>query len=95
MTLPDDSGNASDGVAPDDNPTTWRWLLTDQVGLEMPGPDVVFQSQSAAEDWLRESFEDLAEDGVATVSLVNGGHAVYGPMYLTADGDGPVAQAQL
>jgi hypothetical protein len=85
----------STGLQPENNAVTWRWLFTDQVGLEMTGPDVVFESQSAAEHWLQENFEMLAEDGVATVSLLNGGHAVYGPMYLTPEGGGPAADAEL
>ncbi len=75
--------------------STWRWLLADQAGVVVSEPDVVFGSQEAAEEWLREQFEQLAEDGVATVSLMDGEHAVYGPMYLAPEGDGPVAEAEI
>jgi hypothetical protein len=99
MSQPVDNGpdhaEPDTGLQPDDTAVTWRWLFTDEVGLEMAGPDVVFESQAAAEHWLRENFETLAEEGVATVSLLSGGHAVYGPMYLTPEGDGPAADAEL
>jgi hypothetical protein len=74
---------------------TWRWLLADVAGVVVPEPDVAFASQDAAEDWLRDQFEQLAEDGVATVSLIDGEHAVYGPMYLAPEADGPAAEAEI
>ena len=74
---------------------TWRWLLADVAGVVVPEPDVVFTSQEAAEDWLREQFDELADDGVATVSLINGERAVYGPMYLAPEGDGSAAEAEI
>ncbi len=79
----------------DPGATTWHWELADVAGIKMTGPDVAFESQQAAEDWLRDEFDALADDGVATVSLRNGGSAVYGPMFLTPEADGPVAPAQL
>ncbi len=89
MSLPPD-------LPPDDEEEpTWRWLLADVAGVVVPEPDVAFTSQEAAEDWLREQFDELAEDGVATVSLINGGHAVYGPMYLAPEADGPEAEAEI
>ncbi len=94
-SLPSGEGGEARDSELDEPGVMWRWLLTDEVGLEMAGPAVVFESQVAAEDWLRESFDELAADGVATVSLLNGGHAVYGPMYLTPEADGPVAEAEL
>jgi hypothetical protein len=75
--------------------STWRWLLADQAGVVVSEPDVAFSSQQAAEEWLREQFEQLADDGVATVSLMDGEHVVYGPMYLAPEGDGPVAEAEI
>ncbi len=75
----------------------WRWLFADEAGVAMSGPtvpEVVFQTQKAAEDWLAEEFQDLSDAGIATVTLMDGEHAVYGPMYLTPDGGGAVAEAE-
>jgi hypothetical protein len=80
---------------PEEPEPTWRWLFADAAGVVLKGPEVVFTSQEAAEDWLREEFAELAEQGVATVSLVDGEHAVYGPMYLAPEGNGPVAEAEI
>ena len=76
----------------------WRWLFADEAGVAMSGPavpEIVFETQRAAEDWLGEEFEDLSAAGIATVTLMDGEHAVYGPMYLTPDGGGAVAEAEL
>ncbi len=81
-----------DSAAPE---PTWRWRLADEAGVAVPEPDAAFDSQEAAEDWLREQFGQLARDGVVSVSLVDGEHAVYGPMYLAPEGDGQVAEAEL
>ena len=77
-----------------DEQATWRWLYADEAGVVLDEPVVTFGSQQAAEDWLTENFEELADDGVAAVTLVDGERAVYGPMYLTADGDGPAAESE-
>ncbi len=74
---------------------TWRWLLADEAGVAMSEPDVAFPSQQAAEDWLQDNFQDLADAGVGTVSLNDGEHAVYGPMYLSPEGAGPAAEAEI
>lgn len=41
-----------------------------------------FADQGAAEEWLSTFFDDLAEAGVAAVSLYEGDRLVYGPMSL-------------
>ena len=73
----------------------WRWLCADDAGVVLPDRGVAFTSQVAAEDWLRDQFDQLAEDGVATVCLMDGEHAVYGPMYLGPDGTGPAADSEI
>ncbi len=78
---------------PPDEPT-WRWLLADEAGIARREPDVAFASQDAAEDWLRDEYQELSDDGVAAVTLMDGEHAVYGPMSLAPDGEGPAAEAQ-
>ena len=43
------------------------------------------QSRSSdAESWLGEAYPDLADDGVASVTLFEGDREVYGPMSLSA-----------
>ena len=74
---------------------TWRWLFADEAGVVVDGPDVAFDSQAGAEEWLRDEFEQLADDGIATVSLIDGEHSVYGPMFLGPDGTGPEAEAEI
>ena len=37
---------------------------------------------------------EAVDAGIATVTLMDGEHAVYGPMYLTPDGGGAVAEAE-
>ena len=75
-------------------PPVWRWLVADPAGVARPEPVITFGSQKAAEDWLGEEFQNLADDGVSAVTLMDGERAVYGPMLLTPDGDGPIAEAQ-
>lgn len=91
------NGSSSTSIGADgsaEEPATWRWLHADEAGVVRSEPVVTFVSQQAAEDWLTEHFEELADDGVAAVTLMDGERAVYGPMYLTADGDGPAAEAE-
>jgi hypothetical protein len=65
---------------------SWTWRLEDADGAAMSGPAVPGQpSQSDAESWLGEHWRELAEAGVAQVSLLDGEHVVYGPMPLSAD----------
>ncbi|MET3803852.1 hypothetical protein ABIB25_000838 [Nakamurella sp. UYEF19] len=90
MTVEPDLPALLDG----DGTPAWRWLFADVAGVAVAEPDVAFESQEAAEDWLRESFAQLADDGIAAVTLMDGEHAVYGPMFLAPDGDGAVAEAE-
>jgi hypothetical protein len=68
---------------------TWTWQLEDpsgapldpgEVGVEVPPAD----NQGDAESWLGEHWRELLERGVATVTLLEGGERVYGPMGLAA-----------
>lgn len=83
-----------DETAGDTVTATWRWLYADQAGVVAAGPDVTFESQEDAEEWLRDNFDELAEQGVGTVTLVDGEHAVYGPMFLGPDGTGAEAPTE-
>ena len=63
----------------------WRWRLEDSSGTEVPaaeGSGQTFPSQSDAESWIGEVWQDLLEDGVDAVTLFEGDREVYGPMSL-------------
>lgn len=61
----------------------WIWRLEDADGAELTGPAVPgHTSQSDAESWLGEHWRELADAGVAQVSLLDGDTVVYGPMPL-------------
>ena len=46
--------------------------------------DQRFVSQADAESWVGETWTELADEGVASVTLFEGERAVYGPMSLSA-----------
>ncbi len=63
----------------------WTWQYEDDSGDDLDVPDAEeFESRSDAESWLGEHFGDLAEQGVAAVTLYEGERKVYGPMSLSA-----------
>lgn len=60
----------------------YRWQSHPDPGL----PDELspaFDDQAAAEAWLAEHYDDLRDEGVASVSLVEADRVVYGPMSLS------------
>ena len=64
---------------------SWWWRLEDSAGQEVAVDDVttqVFPSQSDAESWVGEIWEDLLEGGAEAVTLFEGDRLVYGPMSL-------------
>lgn len=65
---------------------TYTWRSEDAAGNPVE-VDVVprtgFPTQAEAEAWLSESWADLADAGVAQVSLLDGDRVVYGPMSLS------------
>ena len=70
---------------------SWRWRFEDEAGAEVePGRGTTaadaggFASQSDAESWIGETWQDLLEEGVHQVSLFEAGRQVYGPMSLHA-----------
>jgi hypothetical protein len=83
----DSGGFLGERVPPN---AVWRWRLHDAAGSRLPedltgtphGPR--FTSQSDAESWLGESWRELAESGVDSVTLLEGDREVYGPMGLHA-----------
>jgi hypothetical protein len=66
----------------------WWWRLEDDTGAEVSVAEEYsaqrFVSQADAESWVGETWTELSEVGVASVSLFEGERAVYGPMSLTA-----------
>jgi hypothetical protein len=66
----------------------WWWRLEDDGGAEVVVTEEYagqrFVSQADAESWVGETWAELAEEGVAGVTLFEGDRAVYGPMSLSA-----------
>ena len=66
----------------------WFWRLEDASGAEVTVPaDYAgrrFPSQADAESWVGEIWSELADLGVAAVTLMEADRVVYGPMSLSA-----------
>ena len=64
----------------------WWWQLLDADGKVVEPADgrQEFPTRSDAESWVGEFWADLAETGVAAVTLCEGDREVYGPMSLSA-----------
>jgi hypothetical protein len=65
----------------------WSWLFLDAHGNTMAGeglPTAGFPTQSDAENYLGESWQDLLAAGVEAVTLREHEAVVYGPMSLRA-----------
>lgn len=64
----------------------WWWELRDEAGsvMELEEFDQRFHNQGDAESWVGEIWAELAEHGVASVTLFEHDRAVYGPMSLSA-----------
>jgi hypothetical protein len=65
----------------------WTWLLLDAHGEPMTGPGLpsaTFPTQSDAENYLGESWQELLGAGVESVTLREHDTVVYGPMSLRA-----------
>ncbi len=66
---------------------SWTWTYEDADGSPVTGEpttDTAFPTQSDAENWFGEEWRELAEAGVAAVTLHCDGARVYGPMRLDA-----------
>ncbi len=65
----------------------WTWTYLDEDGRPMVGEgltEALFPTQSDAEGWFGDSWQDLADVGVDAVVLRRDGAVVYGPMSLKA-----------
>lgn len=61
----------------------WTWRLEAEDGSVLDSvTSPSHANQSDAESWLGEQWRALAADGVARVTLLDGGAEVYGPMSL-------------
>lgn len=63
------------------------WRLEDASGTPLPGDagrSADFPTQADAEAWFAETWEELAEQGVAQATLLREETVVYGPMPLSA-----------
>lgn len=63
----------------------WTWSYADSSGGAIAPPEATaaaFPTQGEAESWFAETWEDLAQAGVAAVTLHQDGVIVYGPMSL-------------
>ncbi|HEX7354894.1 MAG TPA: hypothetical protein VF288_08700 [Mycobacteriales bacterium] len=65
---------------------SWSWRCESESGevLAPEGGDEQFPTQSDAESWVGEMWQDLRDRGVAHVVLLHDGAVVYGPMSLSA-----------
>ncbi|HET7305810.1 MAG TPA: hypothetical protein VFJ12_14810 [Segeticoccus sp.] len=66
---------------------TWTWTYQDADGASIkPGSKDIagFPTQSDAESWLGESWRELLDAGVESVTLLHEEDVVYGPMSLRA-----------
>ncbi|MEL4504198.1 hypothetical protein AAEX63_03815 [Luteococcus sp. H138] len=70
---------------------SYLWTAELTPGAEASSDDLTgagvgkrFEDQAQAEAWLAEYYEDLADLGVASVSLFEEDRLVYGPMSLEA-----------
>jgi len=65
--------------------TSWWWRLEDAGGAQVEVAGVTrqeFVSQSDAESWVGEVWEELLDGGADAVTLFEGDREVYGPMSL-------------
>lgn len=65
----------------------WTWQYLDAEGTPMSGAVLTtraFPTQGDAENWIGESWRDLLDSGVESVTLLEGESVVYGPMSLRA-----------
>ena len=63
---------------------TWRLEAADGSGVATQASPS-HPNQSDAESWLGENWRELAEAGVARVTLLEGTAEVYGPMSLSEE----------
>lgn len=63
-----------------------RWRYLDDSGNETSGPELSFGDQAEAEAWFTDTWPELLDSGIASVTLLDGEAEVYGPMSLHGAG---------
>lgn len=86
---PDQTPNFADSADLSKIKLPFRWEMFDEAGaVTRPAAeellDQLFENQADAESWLGEYFPELLDGGVESVSLLENGELVYGPMSLRA-----------
>ena len=81
---PEPRSSSSPARKPAGNLETWWWRWEDESGKSIAQePRQEFPSRADAESWLGEAFGELADEGVAAVTLFQDDREVYGPMSLS------------
>ena len=76
---------AGAGLPGSEAASVWWWRHEDEAGAEITqAEEQRFASRADAETWLGQAFADLADEGVAAVTLFEGEREVFGPMSLSA-----------
>lgn len=85
MNLPDVPPTFRQPPAPE-RPWWWQLLSAsgEEVAVSVEYADQQFANQGDAESWVGEVWRELAEQGVASVTLHEHDRVVYGPMSLSA-----------
>jgi len=63
----------------------WTWTYADADGADVTPPSAPtrgFPTQADAESWVGEAWHELLDQGVDSVTLLEGDTRVYGPMSL-------------
>jgi hypothetical protein len=71
----------------DEGQRPWSWRCHDASGAVTSPASAAgstFPTQADAESWLGEAWRDLLDEGVESVTLLEGEREVYGPMGLRA-----------
>lgn len=63
-------------------PWSWQYTRADAAGADVPVESQAFPTQSDAETWIGETWQELRDAGVDAVTLFEDGREVYGPMSL-------------
>ena len=64
----------------------YRWRYLDDSGNETPGPELTFDGQAEAEAWFTDTWPELLDSGITSVTLLDGDAEIYGPMSLHGAG---------
>lgn len=84
MSIPEVPGSFRNPTPPE---RAWWWSLLDAAGQEVEVTEEYagqrFANQGDAESWVGEVWRELADQGIASVTLHEHDRDVYGPMSLS------------